>query len=139
VRFEQTIQTTASPEKIWAIYKDASAWSDWDPEVKAASLDGEFASGVHGELVPTSGRPKRARFYLADVIEDRAFAVESRLPLCVLRVEHEIAATHAGSTVTHRVAFRGALAWLFGPLVGGPIRNGLPATMAGLKRIAEQD
>lgn len=124
------------PAEIYAIYRDVANWPAWDPDTRAASLHGPFALGTTGELVPTKGGP--VIMQITALEPDRAFTVEARIPLFRMRFDHELTPVRGGTDVLHRVTFSGPLAFLFGRVVGEPLVRGLPATLAGLKRYAEQ-
>lgn len=136
MQFEEQIEIQASPQDVFALYKDVPAWASWDPDVRASTVGGAFVSGAAGRLKPSSG--PEARITFTEVVADRSFTVESRLPLCVMRFEHELSPTAAGTIAVHRVSFFGLLAPFFSRVIGNQIRKGLPQTMLGLKRAAEQ-
>lgn len=136
MQFEEKILVNAPVDKLYSLYANVSGWSTWDPDVKSSSINGQFSSGVTGTLQPSSG-PK-AKITFTEVVPNRSFTVESKLPLCVMRFEHEIAPLGNQVQVVHRVSFVGFLAPLFGRLIGSQIRRGLPRTLEGLKRAAEQ-
>ena len=138
MQFEQQVEIAAPAKTVFALYADVARWAAWDPDVKESSIEGPFASGATGALRPLKGPNTHISF--TEVIENRSFTVESRLPLCVMRFEHELSESQ-GSTVTratHRVSFIGPLSPVFGRIVGAQIRRGLPGTMLGLKRAAEE-
>ncbi|MCL1971628.1 MAG: SRPBCC family protein [Endomicrobia bacterium] len=137
MQFEEKILINAPVEKLYSLYANVSAWSFWDPDVTSSSINGQFSSGATGILQPSSG-PK-AKIIFIEVVPNRSFTVESKLPLCTMRFEHELSPI-GGSQVQalHRVSFIGLLAPLFGRLIGSRIRKGLPHTLEGLKRAAEQ-
>lgn len=132
---EEKIEIFAEPETVFALYADVPGWPDWDPDTKAASIDGPFVTGATGRLTPTKGFTVPMRF--VSVVRNRAFIVESAAPLCVLRFEHILSPTANGVLAVHRVSFSGPLARFYGWLVGSRVRVGLPVTMAKLKRTAE--
>lgn len=135
MQFEEQILISAPVERIFAIYANVSGWSSWDPDVKTSSIEGAFVSGAYGTLEPSKG-PK-ARIAFTKVMPNRSFTVKSKLPLCVMCFEHELS-DHSGKTkIVHRVVFDGLLSPLFGRLIGSQIRKGLPSTLQGLKRVAE--
>jgi hypothetical protein len=139
MQFEEKVNITASVERIFAFYTDVNSWASWDPDVKEASIKGSFASGSTGFLLP-SNAPK-AKIYFIEVIPNQSFTVESRLPLCIMRFEHELSKI-PGTDQTralHRVSFNGLLSPLFGRLIGSQIQKGLPHTLQGLKLAAEQN
>jgi uncharacterized protein YndB with AHSA1/START domain len=135
VQFEEQIVIAAPPEKVFALYANVAAWSSWDPDVKTSSIEGAFSSGVSGSLQPSSGPKVRVKF--TEVMPDRSFTVESKLPLCVLRFEHELTLLPSGTNAKHRVTFQGLLSPFFGQVIGPQIRKALPNAMQALKRAAE--
>ena len=136
MQFEERIEIHAPPQTVFALYANVPAWATWDPDVRSSSITGSFASGSTGKLKSKNG--PEARITFTEVVADKSFTVESKLPLCVMRFEHEITPTATGTTAVHRVSFSGILAPLFSRVIGTQIRKGLPKTMAGLKRAGEQ-
>lgn len=136
MQFEEKALINAPVDKLFSVYANVSGWSSWDTGVKLSSIDGQFSSGATGSLQPPSG--PRAKITFTEVVPNRSFTVESKLPLCVMRFEHEITPLGNQVQVLHRVSFVGLLAPLFGRIVGSQIRKGLPRTLEGLKRVAEQ-
>ena len=136
MQFEEEIVISTTADKLFSLYADVSGWSSWDPGVRSSSVDGQFSSGATGTLRPASG--PEAKITFTEVVPGRSFTVESRLPLCVMRFEHELAPAGSQLRVVHRVSFAGILAPLFGRLIGSGIRKNLPHTLAGLRRVAEQ-
>ena len=134
--FEESILISATAEKVFSLYSNVPGWPSWDPDVRESSIDGPFAPGARGTLRPSNG-PK-ARITLTEVAQNRLFTVESRLPLCVMRFEHELSDASGQTRARHRVSFSGVMAPVFGRLIGSQIRNGLPRTLEGLKRAAEE-
>ena len=135
MQFEEKIVIAAPPEKVYALYENVSAWSSWDPDVKTSSIEGSFSSGATGSLKPSSGPKAKIKF--TEVMPNRSFTVETKLPLCVMRFEHELTLLSSGTSAKHRVTFQGMLSPFFGRIIGSKIQKRLPNTMQGLKRAAE--
>lgn len=136
MRFEEKILIEAPAEKVFSLYADVPGWSSWDPDVTSASVSGNFTTGATGVLRPAGG--PEAKITFTEVAPGRSFTVESRLPLCVMRFEHELLPMAGKTQAVHRVSFSGLLSPLFGRLAGSRIRAGLPCTLEGLKRAAER-
>jgi len=136
MQFEEQILINAPINRLFSLYANVSGWSSWDPDVKSSSIDGPFFSGATGTLQPSSG-PK-AKITFTEVLPNRLFTVESKLPLCTMRFEHELLPVGNQIQALHRVSFVGFLSPLFGRLIGSQIQKGLPRTLEGLKRAAEQ-
>jgi Polyketide cyclase / dehydrase and lipid transport len=136
MQFEHTHRIAATPARVFARYADVASWRDWDEDLKASSIDGAFASGTTGVVEPKSGPKSKVRF--VDVKPDQGFAVECGLPLCTMRFEYELRPTGGGTLATHRVAFKGALGWFFGRVIGSGMRADLPKSMQRLERVVLQ-
>ena len=135
MRFEHTVETVASPGKIWGLWTDVERWPAWDTELASASLDGDFVRGARGTLKPRRG-PASA-FVISKLTPGESYVFVTRLPLCELRVERRLARRTGGTTFTHEVTFVGPLSFLFGSLLGRRYRESLPVVMGNLRRIAE--
>lgn len=66
------------------------------------------------------------------------FTLESKIPLFRMVFEHELVPQGAGVKVIHRVTFSGLLTFLLGRMLVKQLNQGLPLTLAGLKRLAER-
>jgi hypothetical protein len=66
------------------------------------------------------------------------FTVESRIPLFRMVFEHELMPQGGAVQVTHRVTFSGPLTFLLGRMLVRQLNQGLPVTLASLKRLAER-
>lgn len=132
---EEQIEVRVPPQAVMDCYRDVAGWPTWDPDTRAASIAGPFASGATGRLKPAKGFAVPMRFTSVGV---HHFTVESPAPFCTMRFEHELAPLAGGTRVTHRVTFEGPLARLFGHLVGRRVRTGLPVTMRSLKKHLEK-
>ena len=136
MQFEHTHRIAATAASIYARYADVASWRDWDEDLKASSIEGPFVSGASGVVEPKSGPKSKVRF--VDVMPDKGFAVECGLPLCTMRFEYELRPTGGGTLATHRVVFKGALAWFFGRVIGSGMRADLPKSMQRLERVVLQ-
>lgn len=134
---EETIHIRVAPDTVMSCYRDVENWPRWDPDTRAASIEGDFRAGASGTLHPRKGFAVPMRFTTVTAL---SFTVEASAPLCTMRFEHELipACEHSeGTRVTHRVSFHGPLARFFAWLVGARVRAGLPLTMASLKKWLE--
>jgi Polyketide cyclase / dehydrase and lipid transport len=134
---EHRISVDAPPATISAVYADVANWPRWDPDTKAASLNGPFAVGSRGALTPAKGNTVPMVVTFADPA--RGFTVASRIPLLLRMVfEHELITRGPSQTeVVHRVTLSGPLSWLIGPALKRQLDVGLPVTLARLKRVVE--
>ncbi len=135
MQFEAKTTINASPATIFALYADVANWPSWDTDVKSASLQGRFASGAVGEVVPHGG-PKSA-VHFVEVVANKSVHSECKLPLGKMRFDYELQQQGNTTLVTHRTTFSGFLAPLWGRLIGSGMKKTLPAALAGLKAKAE--
>ncbi len=136
-QFEESTQINASVDKVFALYADVANWPAWDPDLKAASLQGKFVSGAVGEVVPHSG-PKSA-LHFVEVARNQHVRMQCKLPLGVMHFDYELQPQADGKStrVIHRTRFSGLLSPLWFRLIGSGMKKSLPAALAGLKRQAE--
>lgn len=133
--FEGTIDVHAPAPVVFGLWADAGSWAQWDPDVKAATRDGPFVAGAVGTITPREG--PTMTIHITRVVPNVAFDAEARLPGCRMTFEHDMTSVGNVMRVTHRVLFRGPLAFVFRALIGPSLVRGIPGTMAGLKAAAE--
>ncbi|MDP9878368.1 hypothetical protein J2W25_002651 [Variovorax boronicumulans] len=136
MHIEERIHIAVPPRVIDRIWSEVDRWHLWDPDTKQARLDGPFAVGTKGRIVPQKGMG--VPMVVTERSEGRSFTAQGYIPLFRMHFKHTVSATDSGSDVVHRVWFTGALAFLFGPGVAKQVRHGLPRTMLSLKAYAEQ-
>ncbi len=74
---------------------------------------------------------------LTQVVRDRCFTVESRIPFFRMLFEHELVPGNAMTEVIHRVTLSGPLRLLIGRKLVKQLKSGLPVTLGRLKVLAE--
>jgi hypothetical protein len=136
MQVQHSILVQAPVERIFRIYEDVSAWHTWDPDTKHAMLNGSFAVGTRGSLTPSKGNT--VPMLLTRVEPNACFTVESRIPLFRMVFEHELVPQGHAVQVTHRVTFSGPLTFVLGRMLVRQLNQGLPVTLASLKRLAER-
>ncbi|MDE3246324.1 MAG: polyketide cyclase, partial [Acidobacteriota bacterium] len=75
---QHTLETTALPGNIWALWTDVPGYKAWDEGIEWATLNGEFKVGANGQMKPREGR--LAGFTISEVVEGRSFSILSPLP-----------------------------------------------------------
>lgn len=134
--FSHERTTTANAAVIWTLWTDVTTWKDWDRGLKDARLDGVFAGGATGEIIPQSG--PAAKFRVTEFVDGRSYAFETQLPFATLTVRRSLLS--ASPTVfRHEVSFEGALAWFWSGQLGPQFRAALPPTMDALAMLAEAE
>jgi hypothetical protein len=131
---EEKITIAVPPRTIFKIWSDVERWKDWDPDTQEARLNGAFAVGCTGHLVPTKG--KGVNIKITECTTDKSFTCVGGIPGFSMAFVHEVRPLSEGCEVLHRVTFSGPLSFIFAPLIGAQIRKGLPVTMTSLKKYA---
>lgn len=143
---EHTVEAEVDPAVVWERWTQVDHWPVDDPAVQSATLNGPIAQGAVGWVKLASG--PRSSFRIAEVDRVRGrFTVESKLPLCTLRLEHEMERPDADPAaevdahdgrrrVTHRVVLTGPLARVWNKLVGESLGRSLPVAMGNILAIA---
>lgn len=135
-RFSHTVETSASPEAIWRVWTDVPNWKAWDDGLKDAQLNGPFAAGAKGALIPDRG-PK-STFRLTEVIPNQSYTFRTKLPLGALNVKRFLTTQNGKTAFTHEVWLTGVSKGIFGRALGRNYRKMLPDVMSKINRIAEQ-
>jgi hypothetical protein len=133
---QHTLETTALPENIWALWADASTYKEWDDGIEWSKLNGEFKVGTTGELKPSGGRP--IVFTITEMLEGRSFANLTQLSLARLRFHYTMEPTDMGTKLTHCIEVEGPLAWIWAQALRPAFQASLPAAMRKLARLAEK-
>jgi hypothetical protein len=130
-RFEHTVETSASPEAVFALY-DPLKWTIWDHSLSKVELDGPFVAGTTGRLT-VKDQGDTFPFTLTDVRPGRGFTDETLgAGGAVLRFEHEL----FRGRITHRVIITGGPPE-FAQQVGPNITHEIPSAMRKLAELAE--
>src|SRR5438552_13900148 len=109
-----SVETTASPDKVWKIWSDMSTWGEWNPNVSTMDWSGGFQSGTSGVMNTRAGQHHKMR--LLDVVPQQGFALEtSVVPGTTFRFNCRIGSTAGKTTLGQGVEVTGPV----GPVLGG--------------------
>jgi hypothetical protein len=123
--------TSVAAEAIWSAWSDVSRWGDWNPDIAAVELRGEFATANTIVMTPVGADAVELR--LVDVKPGERFVDEASLGETVIRTTHELQRLGDGRCrVVYRLAASGALADELGPAISADF----PETIAGLLEYA---
>ena len=132
--FFHEVTTTASPERIWALWTDVSTWKAWDKGLKDAELAEPMRLGATGKIIPLSGYP--TSFEVTEFNPGRSYAFVTDLPMAKLTVRRTIIGT-SPTRFRHDVSFSGPMAETFAKRFGPGFRKALPPTMREIGALAE--
>ena len=133
---EASLETTASPAKVWAVWSDVNRWPDWNPDMNESRIDGPLKLGATGMINTKSGG--KHDVFVTHYQEGRSFELESTaLPGTKMAIRASITPNGSGSRITQGFEPRGFLAPLVGPMMGGQILKTFNAVLGGLKKRVE--
>jgi len=121
-RIETRIETSATPEELWAVLMDFPSYATWSPMVVAISGEKEVGSRLEIKVALKNGRRLTFRPTVVEYEAGRRFAWLGKLGVRgVFDGLHRFEVEGGGSTATfvHSEEFRGLLPPLLGRLLRG--------------------
>ncbi|WP_198342241.1 SRPBCC family protein [Pedobacter psychrophilus] len=134
-QFSHTDSTSAKTHKIWQVWINVQNWKQWDEGLKEAVLEGEFAVGTKGKLIPYKG-PK-SKFIISEIEPNKSYTFKTKIPFGWLIIKRTLAVKNDKTYFTHNVEFTGILKKILGRKLGKNYRAMLPIVMDKIKQIAE--
>jgi len=134
--FWYSMKTTASPQAVWAVWTNVSAWKTWDIGLKDASIDDTFTLGTKGEILSLENR--KAKFKVVEFVEGKSYTYKTKLPLGGLYVKRYLTTQNKVTTFTHEVWFKGLTKGVFSKTFGGKFRAMLPEVLSNIQTIVEK-
>jgi hypothetical protein len=133
---EASLETKASPPRVWQIWSDVNTWPEWNPDMKESRLDGPLKVGATGMINTRSGGKHDV---VVTLFEDgRTFELESTaMPATKMAIRATIAPTANGTRISQAFEARGLLAPVVGPMMGGAILKTFNSVLEGLRQKAE--
>src|SRR3954462_6204143 len=126
---EHSIQTSAAPERIWAIFKDVPGWKAWNAGIEQIELEGPFATGTWFSMTPPGQDALRTK--LIDVREGQHFIDETQVGDLVITVAHRIERVTGNVTrIVYAAEARGPGAAEIGPAIAADFPDVLAALVA---------
>lgn len=133
--FWYSLETSVSPEVIWAIWTDVPNWKDWDTGLKDASIEDDFKLNSKGVI--TSLEDRKSKFKVVEYTAGQSYTYKTKLPLGSLYVKRYLTVKENKTIFTHEVWFKGLTGGIFARVFGKKFRTMLPDVLAQIKEIAE--
>ena len=132
-----SVETSASPEKVWRVWSDMSTWGEWNPNVSTMDWTGGFVSGSTGVMNTRAGQHHKMR--LVDVQPGRAFALLTAVvPGTSFRFNCRVEPSSNGKTrVGQTVEVHGLLGPVLGGVLGPQVSKDFGTLLENLARKAE--
>jgi len=130
---EQSIETSASPARVWQLFVDVARWKDWNAGIEKIEIHGPFANGTTFTMQPPEQDVITSK--LIDVKPNEGFTDETVVDDTRVIVSHRLVTLPSGRTkIIYSTEITGPAADEFGPMV----TSDFPEVLAALKRLAEQ-
>ena len=131
-----SVETTASPDKVWKVWSDMSTWGEWNPNVSTMEWQGAFRSGTTGVMNTRAGQHHKMK--LLDVVPGRGFALEtSVVPLTTFRFNCRIGSAAGKTTIGQWVEVKGPLGPVLGGMMGPQVSKEFGTLLSNLAKKAE--
>ncbi|TMD36614.1 MAG: hypothetical protein E6I81_04380 [Chloroflexi bacterium] len=131
-----SVETTASPDKVWRVWSDMSTWGDWNPNVSTMDWKGGFVSGSTGVMNTRAGQHHSMQ--LVDVQPGRGFALLTKVvPGTQFRFNCRIEPEGAKTKISQTVEVGGLLGPVMGGMLGPQVSKEFPTLLSNLARKAE--
>ncbi|MEP7104678.1 MAG: SRPBCC family protein, partial [Chloroflexota bacterium] len=116
----QSRETSASAEKVWAIWVDTSTWGQWNPNVTTMDMPAPVALGKDGVMNTPAGQHHQMK--VVEFEPGRSFTLEtSVIPLSRFRFACSVEPAGGRTRVKQTVKVVGPMGWLFDPMMGDQI------------------
>ena len=133
---EFSAECKASEAKIWQVLTDVENWKDWIGSIEYSILEGSFKNGA---LITIKNiKAPKATNVLKDIIENKSFTLQSKMPLCTMDCTHEIVKENETLSIKLGVKMYGAFSFIFSSIFGKKLTNSLPISTKKLVELAEK-
>ncbi len=130
-----SVETTASPDRVWKIWSDMSTWGEWNPNVSTMDWTGGFVQGSEGVMNTRAGQHHKMK--LAEVQPGRSFVLEtSVVPGTRFRFNCRVEPAGGKTKISQTVEVGGPLGFM-GPMLGPQVSKEFGTLLANLARKAE--
>jgi len=130
---EESIEASAAPARIWALFADVARWKDWNAGIEAIEIHGPFEAGTSFSMRPPGQDALTST--LIEVTPNGSFSDETVVDETRVVVLHKLVPLASGRTkIIYSTEISGPGADAVGPMVTADFRD----VLAALKMLAEQ-
>lgn len=131
--YEESIETSASPSRVWELFSDVEHWKDWNAGIESIELHGPFAEGTTFTM-RTPGQDALTST-LVEVKPNQSFTDETAVDETHVLVSHRLEPLPSGRTrIVYSTQITGPGAEEIGPMVTSDFAD----VLAALRKLAEQ-
>jgi hypothetical protein len=136
-RHSQSVDTTASPERVWEVISDIDRWHEWTPSITSITRDANAAFAVGTWVTVRQPGFPPARWRISDIRPGWGFTWVSTAPGIRVVATHDVEATPGGSRATLAIEYHGALGAFFEWLTRAKTARYVEMEATGLRRRSE--
>jgi hypothetical protein len=134
--YGESVETTASPDRVWKVWSDTSTWGDWNPNVSTMEMAGPFQSGT--SVVMNTRADQHHKMRLLDVQPGSGFALETNVvPGTTFRFNCRIAPGVGKTVISQHVQVKGPLGPVLGGMLGPQVSKEFGTLLRNLAKKAE--
>ena len=131
-----SVETTASPDRVWKIWSDMSTWGDWNPNVSTMDWAGGFNAGTDGIMNTRAGQHHKMK--LVEVQPGRFFALEtSVVPGTRFRFNCRVDPAGDKTRIGQTVEVKGPLGPVMQRMLGPQVSKEFGTLLSNLAKRAE--
>ncbi len=131
-----SVETTASPDRVWKIWSDMSTWGDWNPNVSTMDWAGGFNAGTEGIMNTRAGQHHKMK--LVEVQPGRFFALEtSVVPGTRFRFNCRVDPAGDSTRIGQTVEVKGPLGPVMQGMLGPQVSKEFGTLLSNLAKRAE--
>ncbi|MDQ2942518.1 MAG: SRPBCC family protein [Candidatus Dormibacteraeota bacterium] len=131
-----SVETTASPDRVWRIWSDMSTWGEWNPNVSTMDWTGGFVQGSEGVMNTRAGQHHKMK--LVEVQPGRFFALEtSVVPGTRFRFNCRVEPVGGKTRISQTVEVKGPLGPVLQGMMGPQVSKDFGTVLSNLAKKAE--
>ena len=133
---EFSAECKASEAKIWQVLTDVDNWKEWIGGIEYSTIQGSFEDGT---LITIKNiKAPKATNILKDIIVNKSFTLQSKLPFCTMDGTHEIVKEDDMVKIKLGIKMEGAFSFIFKSIFGKKLTSSLPIATRKLVELAEK-
>ncbi|MCH9617793.1 MAG: hypothetical protein SP4CHLAM5_09520 [Chlamydiia bacterium] len=122
-----------SPTEVWGVWKDVSAWPDWNTDMEFCKINGPFEKGTTIDLKPRV--LPSVKLQLEEVLKERLFIDSLPLPGAKMLYKHEVLEIENGIELITIISITGESSDMWIPLIGEKIAANMITQMDAVAEI----
>jgi len=134
---EFSTEIKASEAKIWQIFTDVENWKEWIDDIEYSTIEGTFEDGTL-VTIKNIGKSKLSSSPLKDVVVNKSFILQVKMPLSKVDFIHEIVKDSDALKVRFAVEVSGTLAFFIKTIFRKSVAKSLPRVTKKLVDLVEK-